>query len=152
MDEVEQGNIVSPVQVNSGSKEKEETIDPKKVVDVDQEEGWSTPPHSMNSPRKVTKDSKYGDVRIEASCFFALNGKGENGEDMDAENMEEGEVSNDDEEGIVLCDPKKKAKPTLIPSVSCETRLRQSTRIGSRDSREGFNGGKLNPKDNTNGV
>ncbi|GKA76547.1 putative non-LTR retroelement reverse transcriptase, partial [Tanacetum coccineum] len=151
LDEVEQGNIVSPVQVNSGSKEKEETIDPKKVVDVDQEEGWSTPPHSMNSPRKVTKDSKYGDVRIEASCFSALNGKGENGEDMDAENMEEGEVSNNDEEGIVLCDPKKKAKPTLIPSVSCETRLRQSTRIGSRDSRGGFNGGKLNPKDNTNG-
>ncbi|GJY53712.1 non-LTR retroelement reverse transcriptase-like protein [Tanacetum coccineum] len=79
---VEQGNIVSPVQVNSGSKEKEETIDPKKVVDVDQEEGWSTPPHSMNSPRKGG----------------------------------------------------------------------QSTRIGSRDSRGGFNGGKLNPKDNTNGV
>ncbi|GKE78743.1 putative non-LTR retroelement reverse transcriptase, partial [Tanacetum coccineum] len=91
-------------------------------------------------------------VRLKASCFSALNGKGENDEDMDAENMEEGEVSNDDEEGIVLCDPKEKAKPTLIPSVSCETRLRQSTRIGSRDNRGEFNEGKLNPKDNTNGV
>ncbi|GKG63221.1 hypothetical protein Tco_0638868, partial [Tanacetum coccineum] len=49
----------------------------------------------MKSPRKVTKSSKYGDVRIESSCFSALNGKGEDGEDMDEENVEEGEVNND---------------------------------------------------------
>ncbi|GJX71319.1 non-LTR retroelement reverse transcriptase-like protein [Tanacetum coccineum] len=61
-------------------------------------------------------------------------------EDMDEENVEEGEVNNDKEEGIFLCDPKEKVKPTHRSSVSCETRLRQSTkstRIGSRDSRGG---------------
>ncbi|GJY13514.1 hypothetical protein Tco_0382823 [Tanacetum coccineum] len=106
----------------------------------------------MTSPRKVTKDSKYGDVNIESSCFSALNGKGENGEDMDEDNIEEGEVTNDDEEGIFLRDTKEKVKPTLEPSVSCETRLRQSTRIGSRGNRGGVNRGKLHPKGNTNGV
>ncbi|GJR64571.1 hypothetical protein Tco_0010636 [Tanacetum coccineum] len=80
LDEVEQGNNDFQVQVNSGSKEKDQTIDPKKGVDGDQEEGWNTPPNSMKSPRKVTKSLKYGDVRIESSCFSALNGKGEDGE------------------------------------------------------------------------
>nr|GEY35977.1 hypothetical protein [Tanacetum cinerariifolium] len=126
-------------EVASGSP----TKSPKKVADASK----TTIEHSsqvekpvsdeIEQENKVTKDSKYNDARIESSCFSTLNGKGANGEDMDEDNMEEGEVTNDDEEGVFLRDPKEKVKPTLEPFVSCETRLRQSTRIGSRENRDG---------------